>query len=341
MSGRGILDADMHMIGSWLVQGWRWWVGELRNLVPERLRRSRGDRLPRLIFAEDGLSPERGDEKSARPGSWSGVRATIGLPRELCLTRYVERPTLNARDLQHMLTLEGDMLLPFPAGTMLVTGRALDFAGSSGRMRIEVAGLPLDTANEIAETVAATGVLAVHVVMQEPHGSLPPIDFAPSMRAAGLIPKPRNATPLVWSLVGFLVVLNLATLIWRDTASVARLEQIVREQQPAVAVAETIMRRTQRDQALVARSLASRRRHDALGALAAVSDALPDGAWLQRYVWDGPTLRLTGYRPARSDVGTALRRAGRFSEVRSMTDETQATVPAGDPFDISARIAPR
>lgn len=341
MSGRGLLDADMHTIGRWLLQGWHWWVNELQGLAPVNWRRHRSDNLPRLLFQAGELRYERSVVGAMGAAPRAGLRAIVTVPQALCLTRLIERPPLSARDLQHMLVLERDMLLPFAAGSIVVAARLLGPALVSGRTMVEVAGLPADIAQDVATAITATGVIAVHVLIHEERTTPVPIDFAPAMREAGLIAKPRSVTPMLWVLVAFLVALNLGVLIWRDAASAQRLEQIVQEQQPAVSVAQIIARRIQRDGALVARSAALRQAHDPQRSLVAVSRALPPGVWLQRYVWDGATVRLTGYKPPRTDVATALRRTGDFAEVRSLTDESQATVPAGDPFDLSARIVGR
>lgn len=335
MSGRGLLDADMRTIGALIARGWDWWLEELRGLVPTWLRGRRRDDLPKLLFVDDALVPQGAPDSSLARG-----RAEVSLSPRLCLMRTIERPMMSGRDLRRMLAFEGSTLLPFPGGTTIVAGRSVGLAGP-GRMRIELAGLPVDTARRIANAAQSVAVWPVRVLLQESDPRLAALDFAPAMIDAGLMPRARTATPLVWALVGFLVALNLGAMVWRDAASVARLDQIVRDQQPAVLVAETITRRTQQDRALAIRTVALRAEHDALGDLALVSRTLPDGAWLQRYIWDGPTLRLAGYKPAKVDVAGPLRRSGRFIEVRSMADENQAAVAVGDPFDISARIVRR
>lgn len=331
MSARGLLDADMQTLGRWFLEGWRWWVGELRALVPAGWRRNGGGDLPRFVFEEGRLIPQ------GRPAR-RGARVAILVPGRLCLARTVERPAISDADLVRMLTFEGEALLPFPAGSTLITGRRLGPVGTDGRMRIEVAGLPVATARTVLQSAEAAEVVPVRVAMLEGATRLPPLDFAPAMRGAGLLARTRSATPLLWIVVALLVAFNLGLWVWRDMASLGRLEQLVQEQQPAVSIAQAITRRADRDRALAGGSLALRRSHDALDGLAAASRALPDGAWLQRFAWDGRTVRLAGYKPPRTDVVTALRRSGRFSDIRSTSEEVETTVPGGEPFDVSARL---
>lgn len=329
MSVRGLLDADMKTIGRWLAEGWRWWTGELREIVPARLRESSARALPKLRAENGGLVPL----------PKAGARVAIMVRSADCLVRRIERPALSLRDLRQMVALEADMLLPMPAEAIIVAARTMGAGSAPGKTDVEVVGLPMARAQAIAAAIRSAGVVPVRISMDAPEDAWAPVDFAPAMRESGLLPELRTATPLVWALVGFLICLNIAAVIWRDVAKVEQLEQIVQDQQPAVNVAQTITRRSAQDRTLVIQSTLLRREHDPLRAMELLGNALPENAWLQRYVWDGASVRLVGYRPAKTDIATALRRSGHFSGVRTMADETQASVPAGEPFDISARIS--
>lgn len=334
MSGRGILDADMRTLAAWAVGGWHWWVGELAELVPARLRALGRRRLPRLHDRGGMFAPEAG-----RATPRAGARATIVLAPGTCLLRPIERPVRTDRDLRAMLAIEGDRLLPFADAGAIIAGRIVAPAGAPGRSHAIVAGMPGATARALAERLAATNLRAAEIVVES--ADAPPIDFAPAMRAAGLLPRHRSAAPFLWVLVGFLAMLNVAVLVWRDVARVERAEQLVAQQQPAVAIAQQIGRRVAATRAAAARSVSLRRRQDPLAALVAVQGALPAGAWLQRYAWDGATVRLSGYRPRDADVTTALRTAGGFADVQASGDALQASLPTGEPFEVSARIVSR
>lgn len=338
MSGRGILDADMKTLARLASQTWRWWLAELSMLAPARLRRTSSDRLPRFVFRDGALSPIEALNRRGGTRKGSGLRTVIVVEQDQALIRTIERPTLSDHDLPKVLAFETESLVPFPADSVVLAGQRVGLGSEPGKVLVEVASLPIETAREIVAAAQQANILPLKIVVR---GRQIELDFAPAMRAAGLAPKPRSATPLIWGCVCFLAALNLATLIWRDVASVDRLAQLVDGQQPSVSIAQTITRRIEADRSLIDGSLRLRRTHDALGALATTSETLPAGAWLQRYVWDGPTVRLTGYKPQKTDVATTLRRSGRFAEVRSMTDEAQAAVPAGEPFDLSARIVKR
>lgn len=336
MSARTLLDADMTTIGLWLRQGWFWWIDELRGLVPARLRPSPLRGAARYWVRDDRLQPVPGQRVGLVPRTGSAVALIV--PPGACLRRELTRPKVGERDLRRMLALEADVLLPMPAGTALLATRILGPGDADGRVAVEIAALPLATGARLGAVAAAAGVTVRAAIVEEDPSGLPPLDFAPAMRDAGLLPVRRSATPWLWGLVGILLFLTVVMAIWRDAAQVAQLERLVAEQQPAVGIAQAIARRGAQDRRLVVQSLAARRHREPLGVMAKVQRALPAGSWLQRYLWDGETVRLTGYRPERADVATELRRSGAFQGVQTMGEETQAVLPTGQPFDISARV---
>ena len=72
--------------------------------------------------------------------------------------------------------------------------------------------------------------------------------------------------------------------------------------------------------------------------LAQVSEAVPDGAWVQRYAFEGNALRLTGYRQPDADVAGALRKLPLFASVKSAQSDEAAAISTGQPFDLVAQL---
>ena len=118
-----------------------------------------------------------------------------------------------------------------------------------------------------------------------------------------------------------------------------RLQDVVDAQAPAVAVSRAMTGRVRAGQRVAWVSVRRRAAYDPLGTLARVSAALPAGAWAQRYGWTGDSLKLAGYRPRDANIVGALRQVPGFIEVRNTNTDSVAEVPAGQPFDVSARLA--
>lgn len=322
MSGRGILDADMTTVAGWLRQGCRWWLDELRAMVPERLRDA--GRVGAKVVPWSG---------GALVGAAPGTSVAIALDPALCLVRTIERPAMGERDLERMIALDADRILPLPAETVVVASRVVARAGSTAQ--VAVAALPRERAESLAAAAALAQVVPVDVRLDTDEG---PIAFLPALRRSGLMIRARGAARGWWAAVAFLFLLNGALLIWRDVARNERLEAVVEGQRPAVAAARRITNRVRSGQRIARVALAKREASDPLWVMGQVATALPPGVWLQRYGWSGESLRLAGYRPRGADVVKSLRAAPGFVEVRNTNADTIAEVPAGQPFDLTARV---
>lgn len=323
MAGRGILDADMATLGGWLRDGWRWWTDELAAMVPASLRDAGTTRATAAVFDGARLA-----------GGLPGQAVAISLDPELVLIREIARPAMGERDLERLLAFDAERIMPMPAEAMVVASRIDRREGTT--MQVAVAALPIARAEALAAAVAAANVRPVRVLVDRSEGV---IDFLPALRRAGFFARDRSAARGWWAAVAFLFLLNLAMIVWRDVARTDRLEDMVTQQQPAVGISRAMAGRIRNGQRVARVSLARRAALDPLGTLARLSTALPAGAWVQRYNWYGDTLKIAGYRPRDANVVAALRAAPGFAEVRNTSSDTVAEIPAGQPFDVTARLA--
>lgn len=338
MTPANVLNADMGTVARWLRTGFDWWIGELSELVPDRVRRLGKPRGPTLDFDGQALGLVRdGVHAPLTPGGGPYRHATILLPRHLTLRRSILTPVMSGNDLARTLALDGDRYLPLPPDAALIassiTGR------EDGKLRAEIAALPLPVAEAVAQAIGKEQASPARILLADDKGRPDArFDFLPAMRDAGVIATARGAAAGWWLLVGFLFLLNLALLVWRDVAELNQLQALVDAQQPSVAAAQRIVRQVQQADAVVRRAAARREGRDAIGVLAATSAAMPDGAWIQRYSWEGDGLRLTGYKPRDVNVVATLRRNPFFANVRSAQTDSLAEIAFGQPFEITARI---
>jgi hypothetical protein len=322
MSGRGILDADMATVGGWLRDGWRWWIDELAAMVPPGWRSAAGPRAAPARFDGARLA-----------GGLPGQAVAITLDPELALVRAIERPAMGERDLDRLLAFDAERIMPMPAEAMVVASHVDRREGA--HMAVAVAALPIARAQALADAVAAANLRPARVLLERAEGA---IDFLPALRRAGFFHRDTSAARGWWMAVAFLFLLNGALIVWRDAARTDRLEEMVAQQRPAVGISRAMAGRIRGGQRVARVSMARRAAFDPLGVLARVSNALPPGAWVQRYNWYGDTLKIAGYRPRNANVIAALRAAPGFVEVRNTSADTVAEIPAGQPFDVTARL---
>jgi hypothetical protein len=325
MELKALLDADMATIAGWLRSGFAWWVDELRGMLPARFA------VGGAAFA--GWFDYAGQGQMVRAGE--GAAQAVLIAPELCLVREIELPPLGQRDLERLVRLDADRIMPIPAERLVLAARA----DPAERSRVTVAALPLDTARALLEELDAHGLqpgcIALAIAAQP---GVAAVDFTSALAEAGLVAKPRSAAAGWWALVAFLFALNLGVLVWRDAQSVSQLQDLVDSQAPAVNAARAIANRISATERQAQELAALRRKQDALTVLAAATMALPPGAWVQRYAWDGATLRLSGYKRAGVDVVGALRKSPRLADVRAGNSGEVAEVLTGQPFDVTAVV---
>ncbi len=322
MQARSILDADMTTVGGWLRSGLFWWLDELRGLVPLALRGR--TRLAAYAFYDATGAVTRIGQAASLP---------VLIDPQACLARSVDLPRMGNADLVRLVAIEADRLFPLPAADLLL---AIDPPkGESSDTRIYA--LPLATARTMLASLAEAGVepLAIYVASPDEAG-VPGPAFGDAFATAGLIAPRGDRALRWWALAALLFVCNIGLLVWRDAQSVSQLEELVTAQAPAVRAARAISGRITGTQRQAAELASRRSKSDPRAALAAVTRALPAQAWVQRYSWSEAELRLSGYRRQDADVAAALRKSGRFGNVKAANAETIAEIPTGLPFDITA-----
>jgi hypothetical protein len=331
-----LLNADMATLGQLIRTGALWWIDELRGLLPAGLAASRD---PALLVDQGAVEPLGADRSRVGRGD-RPVRAQAIVPAASALLRTVEVPAMNRRDLVRMIELDIERWLPLPAGAAVVDAAIVARGTAEGRMEAAIAALPVPVASAAISAFSGAGIAPTHLRIAGGDAPDTRFDFLPAMRTAGLAEKPRGAAPFWWAVVGFLFVLNMGMLIWRDSANVEQLQALVDAQTPAVQIARRVTRDMRQTDLLARRAVVRRRRHNALGDLALVSRTMPDGAWVQHYAWDGASLRLSGYRTADTDVAGALRRVPGFASVKSAQTEALAEISSGEPFDLAISEKP-
>ena len=320
-----LLNADMTTLARMARSGFDWWVGELESLLPAGLiRRSNLTAWHRY---------EHGEVIAA---SRAGVD-TLVIPRELCLVRTLTLPRLPQADLAALVALDADRIMPVPADSIVIGIRTLGPADESGggtMVRVAVGALPIARAREIADAARAAGAVPAHVGPLDAGGERLDFDLAPAMRQIGLLPPRPAVARYWWAAVAVLVLVNLGTAVLRDQQQVERLQTLVDAQAPALTAMRRIEDRVMANAAKVNALNARRDAHQPLRLMATVGGALPEKAWVQRFEWDGRTLRMTGYAAPGINVVSVLKATGLFGSVRASRSEAVAETESGRPFDV-------
>jgi general secretion pathway protein L len=334
----GLLNTDVTDIGGWLRRGFDWWRSELVGMLPASARGWL--ELRSSLTAEplpDGhFRLTRNGRIVMQDASMRRRAVTLRLPRDQVLVRETPAPPLPPADLRRMLELDIDRLTPFRAAQVFVAVGASE----QDSRRAVVAAVPRDTAVQALQRALAMGLVPRAVGVADPSTSEAALDFLPRMREAHAVPRPRVSPAVVWALVAGLALANLGVAIGRDMLQVRDLRARVEAQQPRAEAARRMRRLVLAEQRRRANIDARRAAREPLRMLDALTSAVPAGAWVDRLAWDGRSVRLAGFRQDQIDVAAALRSGGRFANVRNSATEVMARQAAGQPFDVTADLAP-
>lgn len=311
-----------------------WWLAELAALLPAEARRAltRGPALTAEVRPGGFRLARRGTEVAVAP---RGQKVTLLLPRDRLLIREVPAAALPEADLRRMLALDIDRLTPFRAGEVLVAV-AFPPPAASGKRLAYVAAVPRPVAALALGEATAAGLRPLAIGVEGAAAAAMEFDFMPAARAAGLAP-PRRGSAWLWAVAGVLALVNLGVAIERDVAATDRLAGQVEAQRVLLAPVIAARARVQvEDKAR--RVQVERARAEPLQILDAVTRALPDGAWVERFAWDGRGLRLSGARQDGVDVVADLRRVPGFAHVRDLATDAPLSSAAGQRFDVAVDL---
>lgn len=333
-----ILDTDMTTLWRMLRQGLQWWLDELEAMLPGTGRRNDRPISGTVVsYGSDGRLWLDGEPLPSAVVEGQRLRpATILIPEQMCLIRATSLPTMRLPDLRKLVALDLDRLMPFPADSAYADVCPTGQASGNGPMDVDIAALPKVQLRAVCEAATTAGLSPRAIGLASEDGRQLRFDFLPGLVADGSIAQPRTGRAFWWWLVAALFLLNVVVLIVRDVHKSDQLAALVESQQPAAAAVRRLSQKISAEERVRAELLARRKNDDALAALAFVTRTLPSGAWIQRYSWNGSTLRLAGYKRDNVDVVAALRKSGAFSAVRASASDVAAESLTGQPFDVTA-----
>jgi general secretion pathway protein L len=324
-----LLDMDMTTLARLAGEGFAWWTGELRAMLPARLL-AMGRSAPAVTarWANGQLTLSRGGNAVALPGAGRSLPVTLDLPAGAALVRTLDLPALGRRDLERMVTLDLDRLMPFPAGTAVAAIEA-GARNAAGQVRVTIAAMPRTEAQAALTAADAANLKPVRLSVAGR------FDLLPALQDGGGNARPQR---FWWSMVAAAAVLLIAMLVVRDVERTRTLETLVVAHGDGAATARALRARVIAEDRRRRQWLAQRQRQNVLGMLAETTRVVPQRAWVQRLDWDGARLRLSGYKAGDVDIIASLRRSPLFAAVRPSNAEAAAPQPLGEPFDVTAEL---
>ena len=326
-----------------------WWLAQMRSLIPEALRGDSGqDALLVAIDRPDPATPlhaapsgtlwmrKRGHETlfgrlpaigAPLPANRLGVG--LRLPPETILTREVTLPLAAARQLASVMRFEMDRLTPFAADALYwgISGVTADRA--RGRLQLQLAFVLREPVEQLCQVLAGQQLFPSFI--EAPNGRIALNAAAPGFR-------PLSAALPV--LCGLLALACLVSPFLRQQTALDAAARVIAQQQPAAQVAMNLRSRLSTAAFGRAAIAEAQRDGDAMQVLADLTDALPDGTWLDDLALKSGILTLDGQS---SDAAALI---GRLSAAPGLQDPsftapvTRTADGKSDQFSLQAAVAP-
>ncbi len=335
MNMQDILNADMATLGEWIKSGFSWWLDELRALMPESWRDAFSSRTALTAEPLGG-----GQYKFTKAGnniafnlkaSGKLTPVTLIVPDAQLLLRTLDMPLLSANDINRLVALDIDRLTPFSTDAVYHNAYQVDRDTNSNKQKI-LLGVVTKTFADAAVAHAVSHGLDVKCLTAA--GTR--LDFIPSMRASEGKDDEHKSRLIWWTSVAALLIINLVLLILRDMHDVNQLQATVDGQSATANVGRQLRQRIEQNHIQREAVIARRAGQEPLKILSAVTQTLPDEAWVQRLTWNGQTIRLAGYKRNNIDLIAALSRSTVFKNVRPSTSDVVIKSTGGQPFDVTA-----
>lgn len=330
-----------------------WWVHQMRSLLPagmlhgatqpdarviaiERLDPASG-RLPQgaILLRRNGLErtigaldlehgTPAGPLATATPGLATGLR----LPRGTLLCRAVVLPLAAARNIEAVIGFEMDRLTPFAAEELFWGLGSVQPDRTHGQVRVQLFFILRARVETLLQALRRIGFNPAFIEAGESR-----IDLASEHR-----PAARWKQRSLGALCAILALCCLASPFLRQQIALDAAAQNVAAIAPAAEAAQGLRRQLEIAASGQAAIAEARRQGDALQVLASLTEALPDGTWLNDLLLKSGDLTFDG----RSSNAAAL--ISRLSAVPSLNNPsftapvTRTADGSADEFSMHATV---
>ncbi len=319
-----------------------WWLAELMALVPERLRRRETDAADALVVVPEteavsasatpmaatlnahGVTfllrrrrretqlgrfvldePGRRAARQAIGGHAKGGTVVLHLPGWMLLERRVVLPLAAEREIERVVQYEMDRFTPFAAEEVLWTAAIERRDRANGRLHVLVSLVPRLRLAPLLDALAQAGVVPGLLEAPIGDGTLRRISAGHPDPRRARVRRALVAGAALCCLILFLTAVALPFL--RQSAASAEVEARIDSLRPRVAEAEALRKRIANEtngSDVIAAEAA--RNGNALQAIAALTDILPDDTFLTALALHQRKITMEGQSPAAAKLIGAL-----------------------------------
>ncbi|MEO0820411.1 MAG: PilN domain-containing protein [Pseudomonadota bacterium] len=218
----------------------------------------------------------------------------IGVAESASVRRTTTLPAAVREDLEGALRFEVERLTPFRADEVFFTARILEERSGAGQLEIEMVFVPRRVVEPLRAALGEAGLAAGRIDLVDAEGALAGLDLMP----AALRPRPARGRAYTAAAMAAAMLLALlwsgAALLERSRAVADLREAVTQARRMAVAAEDARVASSGGDAASLAAFREKRDRPLAIEVLARLTEAVPDGTWIETLSLAGRELELSG-----------------------------------------------
>jgi len=337
---------------------WRWWSGELVELLPEKLQKAIAQRQQKLYVEldNDKLLLSLGNHAaqreilrlpfdSAHPEDEDiprEVQQTILLlPDDKVLARRITLPAAAEENLREVLGFEMDLHTPFEASEVYYDYTVVGRDSNRQQVTVDLVYAPRDAVDTLVDGTSTLGMKTdIVTCRRRDNANLQPVNLLPQekRRAKRLDVKSLNLALTV--LLAVLVVAAITIPIVQKNRAIEALEAQVQaaaaEAREGAALRQDLEKMAEASQFLVAKKASDVMIVELIDE---VSRILPDHTWIARLDLSGTELQIQGQSAASSSLIRIIESSPWFENVRFASPVVQIAGTDNDRVHIVATVA--
>lgn len=355
-----------------LSASWRWWSGEILQMVPERFAALRGAaRVPLVVLAgtevvlvepRSAVGPEGRvemaalDERQRRSALHALLeragetrdRARLCLEHDEALVRRISMPAATEENLRQVLAFEMDRLTPFRAEDVYYDYRVVSRNGAGAQLGVQLAVARRDVVDARVATLRNLGVNVQGVAVRDDAGHAgAPLDLLPSeQRGERESARERLVQRVLLVAVLALVALVLGLPVWqkRETAIALnpQIDRARRDAEATDAISKALEKQVKDYNFLLAKKHST---YPVLAYLEEVTRILPDNTWVQQMdvktVGKAREVQISGETQSSSRLIEILEQSQLLQNAAMRGSVTRGATPGTERFVIAAEARSR
>jgi general secretion pathway protein L len=336
---------------------WRWWSGELFELLPENMQKAISQRQQKLYVEvdDDKLLMSLGNHAAQRevlrlpvdaPDAEDAdipreVQQTILLlPDDKVLARRIALPAAAEENLREVLGFELDLHTPFEASEVYYDFTIVGRDSARQKLTVDMVYAPRDAVETLVEGATSLGLKTdIVTCRRRDNNNLQPVNLLPQeMRRARRIDV-RSINLVLTALLAVLLVAAITIPLVQKNRAIEAMEAQV--QTAAAAAREgSQLRQNLEKMADASRFLVEKKATAVMAVelIDEVSRILPEHTWITRLNLSETELQLQGQSSSSASLIAAIESSPHFENVRFPSPVVQIQGTNNDRFHIAASI---